>query len=143
VKNKGKILAIDLGQAHVGLALTDPEQVLVFGKGVLRGFKRLDDIFKAVKELCLKEKVVEVVMGLPLDDGGNPTPQSDRIEKIGMKLAKFLGDIQVNFEDESFTSFEADEFLASRGVKGSNRKLHEDEMAAVQILERYLKHKSA
>lgn len=141
MKNKGKILAIDLGQAHIGLALTDPDQVLVFGKGTLRGFKRLEEIFQAVKELCMKEKVVLVVMGLPLDEEGNATSQSERIQRLGAQLEAFLGDIPVHYVDESFTSYEASEFLASRGVKGSNRKPHEDEMAAVQILERYLKHK--
>jgi putative Holliday junction resolvase len=141
VKNKGKVLAIDLGQAHVGLALTDPEQVLVFGKGVLRGFKRLEEVFQAIKELCDKEHVVLVVMGLPLDEEGNSTQQSERIQRLGTKLQGFLENVPVEYVDESFTSFEAGEFLASRGVKGSNRKPHEDEMAAVQILERYLKHK--
>lgn len=141
MKNKGKILAIDLGQAHTGLALTDPEQVLVFGRGVLRGFKRLEEVFQAIQELCAKESVVEVVLGLPLDEEGNPTKQSERIERLGAKLETFLKGIPVKYVDESFTSFEAGDFLASRGVKGSDRKSHEDEMAAVQILERYLKHK--
>lgn len=141
MKNKGKILAIDLGQAHTGLALTDPDQVLVFGKGVLRGLKSLEEVFAAIKELCEKEAVVEVVMGLPLDEEGNATQQSERIQRLGSQLEAFLVNIPVKYVDESFTSFEAGDFLASRGVKGSNRKSHEDEMAAVQILERYLKHK--
>ena len=132
-------MAIDFGNRTVGLAVSDEDQSMVFGRGVIRDYKSLAGLFAKIKELCLKEKVIGVVMGLPAGKEGEETFQTERIRGIGEKLDEFLVDIPVEFEDESFTSFEADEYLAEiRRVRGRDRKQMEDELAAVIILKRFL-----
>jgi len=140
VKNKGKILAIDFGSRTVGLAVSDEDRSMVFGRGVIRDYKSLIGLFGKIMEFCLKEKIVGIVMGVPSGKDGEETAQTERIRGIGGKLDEFLGDIPVEYEDESFTSFEADDYLANiRGVRGTDRKPMEDELAAVIILKRFLK----
>jgi len=139
VKNKGKILAIDFGDRTVGLALSDEDQTMVFGRGVIKDFNSLAGLFAKIKDFCKKENVIGIVMGIPVGKDGEETFQSKRIRGIGEKLDEYLVDIPVEFEDESFTSFEADEFLSSiKGVRGRERKWMEDELAAVIILKRFL-----
>ena len=79
-------------------------------------------------------------MGIPVGKEGEETTQTGRIRGFGEKLQEYLGEeIPVAFEDESFTSFEADEFLDKiMNVRGRDRKQSEDELAAVLILKRYL-----
>lgn len=132
-------MAIDFGSRTVGLAVSDEDQTMVFGRGVIRDFKSLNGLFGKIREFCIKENVVEVVMGIPSGKDGQETPQTERIRGFGEKLGELLGDIEVVFEDEAFTSFEADDYLAKiRGVRGRDRKQMEDELAAVIILKRYL-----
>lgn len=138
MKNKGKILAIDFGWQFVGLAVTDVDRTVTFGHGVIKDFGSLAKLFAKIKEICQKENVVQVVLGLPMSESGKKTEQSERMMKIGKKLKDALGEIPVDFEDESFTSYEADKFLRSMEVKNSQRKETEDEVAAILILKRYL-----
>jgi putative holliday junction resolvase len=135
---KGKILALDFGRSAVGMAVSDEDRQMVFGRGVIRDYKSLANLFAEISKFCLDEKVSEIVMGVPIGGDGEDTPQTEKIRSIGEKLEKYLGNIPVNFEDESFTTYEADEFLSLKGVKGSRRKETEDEIAATIILKRYL-----
>lgn len=136
---KGKILALDMGRNSVGMAVSDESRQMVFGRGVIRNFQSLTRLFAEVKSFCEKENVQEVVLGLPIGGDGEETLQTERIRSIGEKLEAYLGGIPVEFEDESFTTFEANEFLGGvPGINGRKRKETEDEIAAVIILKRYL-----
>ncbi len=138
MKNKGKILAIDFGAYFVGLAVTDEDRLLTFTRGVIKNYKSLENLFAKILELCKKEKVTQIVLGVPFASDGGKTAQSERMYAIGGKLQKYLQNIPVAFEDESFTSYAADDFLKSVGVKEGKRKDTEDEVAAIFILRRYL-----
>jgi putative transcription antitermination factor YqgF len=138
VKNKGKILAVDFGWQYVGLAVTDADRTVVFGKGVIKDYGSLAKLFVKIAEFCAKEQIVQVVMGVPTAEDGKNTEQSEKMINIGKKLEAALKDIPVSFEDESFTSYEADRFLRSIKVKNSEKKDTEDEIAAILILKRYL-----
>ncbi|MFA5829102.1 MAG: Holliday junction resolvase RuvX [Candidatus Gracilibacteria bacterium] len=140
---KGKILAIDYGLAAIGLAICDDSQQFVFGKGVLNPLKGLKPVFEKILKFCRDEQVQTVVVGLPLGSEGEETPQTARVRKFITKLEDFLkqnGFVpSFVFEDESFTSYEADKHLADLGLKGSQRKQYEDELAAILILKKHLK----
>ena len=45
MQNKGKLLGIDFGENNVGLAVSDESQAFVFGRGCIRGFKNLKNLF--------------------------------------------------------------------------------------------------
>lgn len=142
MKNK-KILAVDFGGKNIGLAVTDEVSGVVFGKGVIRGRKSLRDVFMALKRVVEDCDVGTVVFGLPAAKDGGETAQSERMRGIGEKLESYLKDegfsIKVVFWDESFSSFEAGVFMRGAGGKAYAAKYSEHEVAAMLILEKYLK----
>lgn len=139
----GKILAIDYGLSAIGLAICDESRQFVFGRGVLNPLKGLKRVFDAILKICKDDGIQCILFGLPLDIDGKETLQTKRIRNFSLKLSKYLSEqgvvMPLLFEDESFTSYEADKNLAELGIKGSLRKEMEDELAAVLILKRYLK----
>ena len=139
MKNK-KILAIDFGESNIGLAATDSGANLVFGKGSLKRGKSLDDIFKKIKGFCDEEQVVKVIFGLPKGKNAEDTEQTERYRRIGRKLSDYLGNIFFEFEDESFTSYEAREMSAGFEDDLLKTQYSEHELAAMIILRRYLHH---
>jgi putative holliday junction resolvase len=137
--NKGKILALDYGRSSVGMAVSDEDRQVVFGRGSIRNYGSLNNLFEKIRLFCETEKITEIVMGIPVDENGDETVQTEKIRAIAEKLEQYLRNIPISFEDESFTTFEANEFLAEKvNVKGSVRKQTEDEIAATIILKRYL-----
>lgn len=139
MKNKGKILGIDFGAASVGLAITDEQQTMVFGRGVIKKYGSLQNLAKKLHQLCEQENAVKVVMGLPIAVAEKSQSQTQKIRNIGKKLRLYLHGIDFEFQDESFSSFEAREALKKLDVKAKNYKKTEDEMAAIIILQNYLK----
>ncbi len=139
----GKILAIDYGLSAIGMAICDESRQFVFGRGVVNPLKGLRKVFDAILKICKDDAIRCIIFGLPLSSEGSETIQTKRIRNFSLKLSKFLAengmDLPIVFEDESFTSYEADKDLAELGIKGSQRKKMEDELAAVLILKRYLK----
>lgn len=139
---KGKILALDFGQNNVGVAITDESQQLVFARESIKNFGSLQKLFEKIKKIYEEDKIGTIVFGLPLDENENLSPQASKIKKIGQKLGDYLGLTRIIFQDESFSSFEAREELKNHGIQTSEQKKHEDSLAAVIILTRYLKERS-
>lgn len=135
MKNSGKILGVDFGEKHVGLAVCDESRNIVFGRGVFENYKNLENLFRMIKVFCENNNIVLVVFGVPTGDRGEETVQTERYKKIGRKLGIYLGDINVDFQDEAFSSFEARKSINDSPV---NVAYSEHELAAVAILERYL-----
>ncbi len=140
--NNKKILAVDFGEKNIGLAVTDAGAGMVFGNGEIRGKKSLDDIFKAIVKIIIAENVVKVVFGVPVSKEGMDSGQAERMENIGKKLADYIEGpcqgVKLVFQDESFSSFEAREFIREAGVGDFGRKHSEHEIAAMIILKKHL-----
>lgn len=130
---QGKILAIDYGTTKIGLAVSDDARLLAFGRGVLDRSKGFPTVIHKLRELCEKEKVTEILFGLPLDDEGEEGPAATKIRNFAKKLGLYFPDKPMSFIDESFSSFEAQNLLRVTGGHG-----HDDELAATIILQRYL-----
>jgi putative Holliday junction resolvase len=137
---KNKILAIDFGESNVGLAITDPGANIVFGKGLIKGGKSLEDLFSKIKKICDDEEVNKIVFGLPYGKDGEDTDQTKRLKKMGLQMQEYLKNIPLEFEDESFSSFEAREIAEGFEEKELKSRYSEHEIAAMVILRKYLKH---
>ena len=134
----GKILALDYGHT-IGLAVSDDAQQMAFGRGAIDREKGFPFVCRYIRDLCLKESIQQIVIGLPFDIEGKDTEQTLRFRHFAEKLEVELKPLPIFFQDEAFTTFEANEFLAHVGVQVRDRKKNEDEMAAIFILQRYLK----
>jgi len=139
----GKILAIDWGEKSVGFAVCDEGQNMTFGRGVMKG-STLPKIFLFVLELVKLEKIVKIIVGLPLSQDGEDTAQTQKIRRIMDELSQYLRESQfqvqvpLEFVDESFSSHQAQKILLEVGIPSLKHKQTEDEMAAIVILQRYI-----
>lgn len=134
-------MGIDYGSAKIGLAVTDPDRMMAFGRGVLRP-KSQERALEEIAKMIIEEKVVKVVIGLPLDAEGKDTLQTPKIRSFGQELAKQteqLGmTVEMEFIDESFSTYEAGKVLREIGATSEQKKATEDEIAAIILLHRYI-----
>jgi putative holliday junction resolvase len=133
----GAILAVDVGEARIGLARAEAGSTFAFGRGYLTS-RGLERDLEAIKEKAEEEGAELVVVGLPRRLGGTDSPQTEKARAFAAALAR-MG-LKVALEDERLTSR-----LAAQGIResGARKKRRQekglvDERAAVLILESYL-----
>jgi len=129
-----KVLAIDMGEARVGLAVSDESGTLASGYGFTK-FKGYNDLIEKLSDICNKEGISEIVIGLPLNMNGSRGPGADKAEKFA-ELFKAKTGYDVNLIDERLTTVEAAKQIHASGKKV--RKGRIDEVAATIILQTYL-----
>ncbi|MCP4583322.1 MAG: Holliday junction resolvase RuvX [candidate division Zixibacteria bacterium] len=129
-----RVLAVDRGDARVGLAISDESRTLASGYGFVR-FKGYNDLIENLLSIAEKESVDEFVIGLPLNMNGSSGLQATK----SVKLADMLKDktkYPVNLVDERLTTVEAARQIHASGKKV--RKGRIDEVAATIILQAFL-----
>ncbi|MBI4126864.1 MAG: Holliday junction resolvase RuvX [Deltaproteobacteria bacterium] len=137
-----RVLALDVGTKRIGVALSDPFGWTAQGLNVLP--RRCDrDDHQAILDLCREHQVERVIVGIPLDQEGAYGVSAKRIERFRQSLAQFLKaaglTIPVEGWDERYSTAEAEERLLTADVSRAKRRKVIDKMAAVVILENYLR----
>jgi putative Holliday junction resolvase len=133
----GRVLAIDLGTARIGLALSDPGRRIAQPLAALRHAghrKALAELGRIVRE----REVRRVVVGLPLLLSGAAGPAADGARRFAAQLASALDEVDVELWDERLTTVEAERVLLAADVKRERRREAIDSLAAVLILQGYL-----
>jgi putative Holliday junction resolvase len=134
-----RILGLDVGDKHVGVALSDETATLASGlPNVERRGPRKD--VKAVAELVRRHEVHEVVVGLPRRLDGTVGPQAEKVLAFVESLRPALRVPLVTW-DERFTSVVANQALIEGGVSRQGRKALVDKVSAILILQNYLDYK--
>lgn len=139
----GKLLALDVGLARIGVAVCDGLQLTVRPLTVVHRRTRNED-FAALAHLVQRQEAQAVICGLPLNMDGSEGPQAQTTRKWAMRLAQalraLLGAPQpVIFWDERLTTAAAQEWLAGqRGQRGNAGEMGEDAVAAAVLLQSYL-----
>ncbi len=129
------ILALDHGSRRIGVAIGDTETGMAFARPAFRrGNKELD--LAAIADLCRAEGVQLVVLGLPRNMNGSEGPQAVAARSFGAKLVR-IG-LEVAYEDERLTTWEAGERLAEVGRRPRRETGELDSTAARLILQQYL-----
>jgi putative Holliday junction resolvase len=121
------ILALDYGEKRIGLAWTDTGIGVVLPFGIIKnqesGIRN-----EELKNLVIKEKIDQIIVGLPTSLDGKENKNTERIRKFVEEM-KFEIDIPIEFFDERFSSQQAD--AMGDGVS-------RDEKSAMVILESFL-----
>jgi len=125
-----KTLGIDYGQSKVGLAIGDSETRMAFSYATLENDK---NFLQKLAEVIEKEDISKVIIGIP--------SHINREQAVypGEKLGKFLKEklnVEVEYQDEAFTTQQAQRNLIEKGVKGIKR--FDDREAARIILQDWL-----
>lgn len=133
----GRVLALDLGEARIGVALTDAERTVALPHGTIRVVGGVEDL-KAVVALVRETGATEVVVGHPLSLSGERGPAAHRADAFAQGLRQFLSQVPVHLQDERLSTVEADRRLRAAGAPGPRRRAKVDAAAASVILEGWL-----
>lgn len=132
----GRIMAFDYGGKRVGIAVTDPFQIIANGLETIEREKLLDFIEKYIRN----EPVETFVIGLPFDTQGKPTDATGLVAHFIKQLKKKFPEIPVETIDETYTSKMAMRTMIDAGAKKKKRrdKGTIDKISATIILQSYL-----
>ncbi len=133
-----RYLGLDLGIKTLGVAITDPSNNLIFPRCTLRFAREdYDEAIELLKPIIEKEKITDIVIGLPLNMDGSKGFASQRTINFIPKLEN-LG-VNVYTVDERLTSVQAERLLHDNNLKSREFKDKVDMEAAALILESYLR----
>ncbi len=132
----GRILAIDVGQKRIGLAVTDPLGIIATGLDTVS----ISKVFEYLAAYSEKEKIDLFIIGHPLQMNNKPSESVKYIEPFFKKLKKTFPDIPVRFADERFTSKLAKQAIIAGGHSKEARKNKAmiDKISAVIMLQSFL-----
>lgn len=135
-----RLLALDVGDVRIGVAVCDALEIAAFPVGVVKRVGSLKRDIAAVGALATEQEAEGIVVGLPLSLDGGVGPQAEKTQGFAKALAKLVL-VPVVLWDESLSSVEAEEILIAQGVSRAKRRLRIDQAAAALILESYLAHR--
>lgn len=135
----GRILAIDYGKKRVGLAVTDPLQIIANKLTTIPSHQ----IFDYLKDYFQKENVERVIIGYPLQMNNEASEAVLYINPFLKRFQKLFPDLPIEQVDERFTSRMAFQTMIDAGLKKKDRQNKEtvDAVAATIILQSYLEQK--
>lgn len=132
----GRVMALDLGEKRIGVAISDELRQIAKSFGVIKRKSRLED-FSRYARIVAEQKVTLLVMGLPIRLDGEEGRQAAWVRDYTTELGKHI-DIPIEFWDEALTTREAEDSLRARGVKGRKARDRVDAVAAAFILQHFL-----
>ena len=132
----GRILAVDPGEKRLGIALSDPTATIASPLMVIQHVSLASDV-AAILHLAAEHEVVRIVIGSPLDEEGQPTPQSRHSERLSEAIRSQTS-LPVDLWDESGSTQAARAARIAMGVSRRKRSGHLDEIAATVILQSFL-----
>ena len=132
----GRILAIDYGNKRVGLAITDPLQLIASPLDTIHS----QDLVKFVLDYHLREPLAAVVVGMPRTLLNEPTDSTSAVVGLLRRLRRELPAVPIHEIDERFTAPLAKQaMLAGRlGRKARQDKATVDKVSAALILQSFL-----
>lgn len=134
-----RIMAIDYGDAHTGVAVSDPTGLLAGFTTVIHSRKE-EMVLSELERIAREHRVEEIVMGFPRNMDGTEGPRAQLYREFAVQVERTLGK-KVVLWDERRTTVDAHRILFEAGQSGKKRKKTVDAVAASLILEGYLQFK--
>jgi len=131
-----RVLALDIGEKRIGVAVSDPSGTVATPVTVLDAPKVLGDGRDLVR-LVEDYEVELVLVGLPLSMDGTEGPQAKRVRHSAARLAGFLRP-PVEFADERLSSTQASKAMQAAGASTREQRGRLDMVAASLFLQSYL-----
>lgn len=130
------VLALDIGEVRVGVAVSDPDARVASPVCVLPAVEVLAHAvtFRRVLEDWEPDLLV---CGLPRTMAGEDGPQAERIRAQAQKIAKSCG-LPLEFADERLSSAEAKRILREQGLSERSMRGKVDMVAASLFLQSWL-----
>lgn len=132
----GRVMALDLGEKRIGIAVSDPTRTIASPFMVLNRKSRADD-FARYLAIVEEQAVTLIVVGLPITLGGEEGQRAAWVRDYAEDFGRHI-DIPIVFQDESLTTVTATDALHAQGRRGRKLKDRVDAIAATLILQSYL-----
>lgn len=127
---KGTLVAFDVGTVRVGVAASDPLQVLASPVRTLAA----DDLAGAA-HLVGEREAVRVLVGLPRTLAGREGSSAAMARSYAEQLALLVAPVPVDLVDERLTTVVAEQALRRSGVRARRQRGVVDQAAAVALLQ--------
>jgi putative Holliday junction resolvase len=132
----GRVLAFDYGTKRIGIAVTDPLQIIATGLDTIHP----KDIIAFITKYLLTEQVEAFVLGDPKQMDGSPSDSAQHVKGFSRTLKKAFPEIPQYWIDERFTSKLAHQAIMQSGLKKHDRQNKErvDTISATIILQYFM-----
>ncbi|WP_189538135.1 Holliday junction resolvase RuvX [Streptomyces roseolilacinus] len=134
---RGRRLAVDVGDARIGVASCDPDGVLATPVETVPG-RDVPAAHRRLRRLVEEYEPIEVVIGLPRSLNGGEGPAAAKVRAFARELAGGIAPVPVRLVDERMTTVSATQGLRASGVKAKKGRAVIDQAAAVIILQNAL-----
>ena len=131
-----RIMAIDYGDAHTGIAISDPTGLLA-GTTTTINSRKAEVVLEELARLVRDYRVDELVMGYPKNMDGSDGPRAELYRAFAQRVEETTG-LKPVLWDERRTTIDAHRILFEAGKNAKKRKKTVDAVAASLILEGYL-----
>lgn len=139
MSQKPRIIGLDIGDARIGVAISDPLGVTAAGIEAIQRVDMAKDL-EAVKQIAQRHGAVEIVLGFPQNLDGSVGDPAETVRSFGRKLAQETG-LPIVYEDERLTTISAIRTLTIQGVTASKKKELVDMQSAAIVLQKFLDRK--
>jgi putative Holliday junction resolvase len=129
-------MAFDYGTKRIGIAVTDPMQIIATGLDTIHP----NQIIEYLKKYFQTEQVERFVVGEPKQMDNTPSQSAIHVKGFVNLLKKTFPDIPIEMLDERFTSKMASAAILQGGLKKMDRRNKElvDTVSAVILLQSYM-----
>lgn len=134
-------MSVDYGDVRTGIALCDKGEILAFPVCVIEEKDR-ERLAEKIALLAAEKKAESIVVGLPQNMDGSFGFRCDECRALGELLAEKTG-LPICYQNERLTTVSAHGILNQTNVRGKKRKQTVDKVAAVLILEDFLRARKA
>ena len=134
-----RIVCLDIGDARIGVAVSDPTGTIAMPVEVIRRIGWGPDT-KRIKQICSSYDTDRILSGLPLNMDGSEGFQAQKVRDFFHQLEK--AGLVVVYQDERLSTVSAEEILIEGGLSRGVRKQVVDKVAATVILQQWLESQS-
>ena len=130
-----RIVALDIGDVRIGVAVSDPTRTIASPVEVITRVGWGPDT-RAVKAVCDRFETKQVLSGLPLNMDGTEGFQARKVRDLCAQLEK--AGLTVFFQDERLSTVAAEDALLEGDLSRAERKKKVDKVAAAVFLQQWL-----
>jgi putative Holliday junction resolvase len=131
---RGRRIALDVGDARIGVASCDPDGILATPVETVPG-RDVPAAVRRIAAIVAEYEPIEVVVGLPRSLNGTEGPAAAKVRGFTDGVAKVIHPVPVRLVDERMTTVTAARGLRASGVTVKKGRSVVDQVAAVIILQ--------
>ncbi len=131
-----RVLGIDAGDKRIGIALSDPEEILASPLTIINTTDEESDI-AAILDIIREYEIGKIIAGIPMSLNGSIGPQAEKVRSFIEKL-RSRTEVPIEYRDERLTTVSAMRFARGVAQQRRGKKERYDDRAAALILQGYL-----